>query len=228
MQNRICILPKDFNPRSCERSDLYNADGTLQIYEISIHAPARGATVAMGMMWIKSKFQSTLLREERLVSAACSNNIFNISIHAPARGATRKGCLQDRLFVFQSTLLREERRKSQSSHFTNELFQSTLLREERQGTPTLLLPQRKFQSTLLREERLTDISGGIDFEDFNPRSCERSDGQRARKMARANNFNPRSCERSDFLQIRIQTVLCDFNPRSCERSDSKNHVFLSK
>ncbi len=133
MQNRICILPKDFNPRSCERSDLYNADGTLQIYEISIHAPARGATVAMGMMWIKSKFQSTLLREERLVSAACSNNIFNISIHAPARGATRKGCLQDRLFVFQSTLLREERRKSQSSHFTNELFQSTLLREERQS-----------------------------------------------------------------------------------------------
>ena len=54
---------------------------------VSIHAPARGATIAIPYFLLSPVFQSTLLREERLWSIM-----------------TKSG-----LTVFQSTLLREER-----------------------------------------------------------------------------------------------------------------------
>ena len=56
---------------------------------ISIHAPARGATLyrllPMRSIWT---FQSTLPRGERPVSEYTAVTITGISIHAPARGAT--------------------------------------------------------------------------------------------------------------------------------------------
>ena len=55
----------DFNPRSREGSDL-SGQISFSDLEISIHAPARGAT-------------KTVVRENRIPF---------ISIHAPARGAT--------------------------------------------------------------------------------------------------------------------------------------------
>ncbi len=55
----------DFNPPSCERSDT-EIMSEARLWEISIHAPARGATFHIDI----------------------SNNMVVISIHAPARGAT--------------------------------------------------------------------------------------------------------------------------------------------
>ena len=79
----------NFNPRSHERSDP-KGHGIRRGYEISIHAPTRGATIPIGL---KS---------------------FNdlISIHAPTRGATLT-CLEQLQIIraFQSTLPREERRQ---------------------------------------------------------------------------------------------------------------------
>ena len=57
----------DFNPRSCERSDKEN-DNQLPYRVISIHAPARGATALIRLLFLLPA----------------------ISIHAPARGATAK------------------------------------------------------------------------------------------------------------------------------------------
>ena len=58
-----------FNPRAREGRDLETIGHTIDFTEVSIHAPARGAT----------------RRKTRLFKQA------NVSIHAPARGATPRG-----------------------------------------------------------------------------------------------------------------------------------------
>ena len=100
----------------------------------------------------------------------------------------------------------------------------------------------KFQSTLPREERLSSQARLIWWhQHFNPRSHERSDNQKGKRMARekisihaptrgatiritvglliTQNFNPRSHERSDYDSIGITLIHENFNPRSHERSD---------
>ena len=59
-------------------------------YHISIHAPARGATNSLLSVVLVEIFQSTLLREERLFPVYAAMQSEHISIHAPARGATAK------------------------------------------------------------------------------------------------------------------------------------------
>ena len=77
----------DFNPRSHERSDIpQTADHS--VYEISIHAPTRGATLSGSSSPWSILFQSTLPREERQIKAVEHGFSTHISIHAPTRGAT--------------------------------------------------------------------------------------------------------------------------------------------
>ena len=79
----------NFNPRSREGSDVAHHVHRLDGLDISIHAPAKGATR-----------QVCTLRHQ-----------FDISIHAPAKGATfRRTCTCFQLYAFQSTLPRRERR----------------------------------------------------------------------------------------------------------------------
>ena len=108
-QRRWAAACKNFNPRSREGSD---SDGELvdllkeiSIHapargathvatnltngaKISIHAPARGATIYTGGLAKVTLFQSTLPRGERPKVAYNPWLCFGISIHAPARGAT--------------------------------------------------------------------------------------------------------------------------------------------
>ena len=63
---RVQFEPYDFNPRSREGSDIVQALAYAFHMDISIHAPARGATKT----------------GSQLSFTTC------ISIHAPARGAT--------------------------------------------------------------------------------------------------------------------------------------------
>ena len=94
---------------------------TLPAFQISIHAPARGATINAVVISSLLRFQSTLPRGERRElrvgeiggcdfnprSREGSDNIFcynsvvviSISIHAPARGATSCACFARRLHV---------------------------------------------------------------------------------------------------------------------------------
>ena len=64
---------------------------------------------------LKSKFQSTLPREERHNMIMYSQAKRQISIHAPTRGATYYNYAQNSCLAFQSTLPREERRLLQLS-----------------------------------------------------------------------------------------------------------------
>ena len=81
---------------------------------ISIHAPARGATSFTFSVISPETFQSTLPRGER-PSRSLRRNRIVISIHAPARGATLPLPSRKKHIPFQSTLPRGERRLSRSS-----------------------------------------------------------------------------------------------------------------
>ena len=99
----------DFNPRSREGSDK-NRAALLHEREISIHAPAKGATITGCVLQPIMIFQSTLPRRERLITAEID-------------GDYRK---------FQSTLPRRERRSRTGTFKHGKRFQSTLPRRERQ------------------------------------------------------------------------------------------------
>ena len=169
-----------------------------EIPEISIHAPAKGAT---GVSPSHSRYML-------------------ISIHAPAKGATVTADKSDRreqnfnprsregsdpLWVlrqtvqvsFQSTLPRRERRDGSSrlpddryfnprSREGSDLyfllystqpcgFQSTLPRRERPRLLTISQTRKQFQSTLPRRERRRLKFARCVCEYFNPRSREGSD-----------------------------------------------------
>ena len=103
----------------------------VQPHRISIHAPARGATIRHRTRIFQHSFQSTPPRGERRPCRAVFFGLRNfnprpregsdqvrhnnltavmISIHAPARGATSARTVQLIRFLFQSTPPRGERR----------------------------------------------------------------------------------------------------------------------
>ena len=166
--------------------------------EISIHAPARGATNA------SAKKQTPL----------------NISIHAPARGATEsRVILQQGYTVFQSTLPRGERRVADSNKV--EVKQISIHAPARGATKNYLVTVNRFyisihapargatfvekraayveifQSTLPRGERQHRLGGACSCHNFNPRSREGSDFNVYIKIIYHFYFNPRSREGSD-------------------------------
>jgi len=143
---------------------------------ISIHAPARGATLFRGLcirfasifqstplregrphpnIWLSVRiiFQSTPLREGRPKQRIICQKILVISIHAPARGATTTWPLNFGGATFQSTPLREGRLTIATGGPHIEVFQSTPLREGRRRYPRSIL-QALY---------------------FNPRPCARGD-----------------------------------------------------
>ena len=121
-----------FNPRSREGSDQRPQQAAAQGAEISIHAPAKGATSRiMSIASTVSIFQSTLPRRERRGrSAHCGTSS-----------------------TFQSTLPRRERLCTFAFAYFSFRFQSTLPRRERHPKRTRRSSCRTFQSTLPRRER---------------------------------------------------------------------------
>ena len=78
-----------FNSRPCGRGDCGNV-GKGRDHDISIHAPAGGATDARKLEPVTlDLFQFTPLREGRLADGGRLIIAVDISIHAPAGGATR-------------------------------------------------------------------------------------------------------------------------------------------
>ena len=84
-----CLMSSssNFNSRPCERGDGISAKRIAKEL-ISIHAPARGATIHRHEGGPQSRFQFTPLREGRPLLRGRRIKIMAISIHAPARGAT--------------------------------------------------------------------------------------------------------------------------------------------
>jgi len=145
---------------------------------VSIHAPARGATPlqtrnvhaelfqstplhegrprpSMPVTSSRWQFQSTPLHEGRLYHRNKRRHRLPVSIHAPARGATDFAGLGMVPLKFQSTPLHEGRRYGIRTSGRRLAFQSTPLHEGRRESN--LTPPKdadKFQSTPLHEGRL--------------------------------------------------------------------------
>ena len=144
---------------------------------VSIHAPARGATPlqtrnvhaelfqstplhegrprpSMPVTSSRWQFQSTPLHEGRLYHRNKRRHRLPVSIHAPARGATDFAGLGMVPLKFQSTPLHEGRRYGIRTSGRRLAFQSTPLHEGRRESN--LTPPKdadKFQSTPLHEGR---------------------------------------------------------------------------
>ena len=78
----------NFNPRSRVGSDT-KKHCFVRLLDISIHAPAWGATALAQASSARLPFQSTLPRGERHYAQMSIQGYVDISIHAPAWGATR-------------------------------------------------------------------------------------------------------------------------------------------
>ena len=102
---------RNFNSRPCERGDQCRLPTKRCGLPISIHAPARGATITTRKEYKGDVFQFTPLREGRHAHRSVSGVIGpGISIHAPARGATNDDTLNHIASLeFQFTPLREGR-----------------------------------------------------------------------------------------------------------------------
>ena len=78
---------KDFNPRTREGCDNVS-DFNYNVFQISIHAPAKGATCKLNLLEMIRLYFNPRTREgcdipeKRLITQV------QISIHAPAKGAT--------------------------------------------------------------------------------------------------------------------------------------------
>ena len=83
-------------------------DALYNCYEISIHAPARGATGSLGDSDHLLNFNPRPCARGD-VSFADLIRQWRISIHAPARGATSTPWIPSAMLAFQSTPLREGR-----------------------------------------------------------------------------------------------------------------------
>ena len=69
---------------------------SFALLPISIHAPAKGATLTEVLTVIVDKFQSTLPRRERRFASRVPLVQHLISIHAPAKGATLRDLARKR------------------------------------------------------------------------------------------------------------------------------------
>ena len=148
------LLLIDFNPRSREGSDAAYAAATGGL-QISIRAPARGATVQLLIRWhfhknfnprsregsdrntcqfpfICKLFQSALPRGERRCKNHTDNNTIHISIRAPARGATVSDVPPVSIIVISIRAPARGATHLSTSSFSLSLFQSALPRGERQ------------------------------------------------------------------------------------------------
>ena len=178
------------------REGLHATSDFVNVYNvISIHAPARGASVRSVQSGNGAEFQFTPLREGLPAVNKCIGSI-PISIHAPARGASflqsstrlprlfqftplREGLQRDfklsvHLGAFQFTPLREGLHFGDGKHQQTGEFQFTPLREGLRGSACHLFDTMQFQFTPLREGlqkwRLWRKRRNIYF---NSRPCER-------------------------------------------------------
>ena len=178
-----------FNPRSRAGSDTSSAYNHQRYSDVSIHAPARGATSAgHGRCLGQSTFQSTLPRGERRQAAQDPVAACDVSIHAPARGAT---CAPI-----------SERVQADGSFNPRSRAGSDLMRSCTSPWPIGCFNPRSRAGSDVRSMRHVMRIGTS----FNPRSRAGSDGCAAWTSPIAvSRFNPRSRAGSD-LRIAVHPM----------------------
>ncbi len=169
----------DFNPRTREGCDDHLEEIGAIEYDISIHAPARGATychrqdMPIELISIHAPARGATKPVVRVSALRI------ISIHAPARGATSlipPFCCS--CFIFQSTHPRGVRQHRRCNYCKFCYYFNPRTRE---GCD--LLPPPRYAHRV----------------DFNPRTREGCDETRCQGLGPADYFNPRTREGCDFI-----------------------------
>ena len=145
---------RDFNPRSREGSDTPTQQTDFQVTKISIHAPAKGATVLLEPSTARRLFQSTLPRRERPAGRGRKRHSrhFNPRSREGSDGHLR--CCSSLVYHFNPRSREGSDRRIPDACVPAPLFQSTLPRRERLPTaPIKAYHKPAFQSTLPRRER---------------------------------------------------------------------------
>ncbi len=174
---------------------------------ISIHAPARGATLGSWIPFMVAYYFNPRSREGSDI---------------PLSFALKSSLL------FQSTLPRGERRNLLSPPMRTILFQSTLPRGERQERITAVILRAAFQSTLPRGERLIGTKVEIDLSTISIHAPARGATFLDNPLCKIKcYFNPRSREGSDLRQNLCPVSQTYFNPRSREGSDAASEEVAS-
>ena len=190
--------------------------------QVSIHAPARGATICSR-------------------AGLCKGFV---SIHAPARGATSDILHHCKLLTFQSTRPRGARQFDRMKAANPAvLFQSTRPRGARLPVTPRMMRICLFQSTRPRGARRPLVEGAeIASQRFNPRAregrdrrvCFSRDSPKTFQSTRprgarplvegaeiaSQRFNPRAREGRDLCSQTRHLASCGFNPRAREGRDS--------
>ena len=170
-----CILD-DFNPRSCERSDSLN-QVPVSFFLISIHAPARGATLFCFYRWVHHlTYFNPRSCERSDVSSLSDTFCFDNFNPRSCERSDRMRIPLIPLGIFQSTLLREERRIVQAVENINANIsihapaRGATLSHLQQGSLSLISIHAP-----ARGATLCTANQPRHDQNFNPRSCERSD-----------------------------------------------------
>ncbi len=125
MRSRKGKSRKSFNPRPREGGD-FRLLCTICRHRVSIHAPAKGATIsAMNCSIVIACFNP---RPREGGDPFCDrlSAVLTVSIHAPAKGATIVSKLyRQHSLLFQSTPPRRGRRRSIATGYRACMFQST-------------------------------------------------------------------------------------------------------
>ena len=124
------------------------------MFQVSIHAPAKGATI---------------------IVLSFSPGYASFNPRSREGSDDRQYDIASGGWAFQSTLPRRERHASGNQHNRSPEFQSTLPRRERRWTHRSYHESYMFQSTLPRRERQRRNGSGWNPYSFNPRSREGSD-----------------------------------------------------
>ena len=187
--------------------------------DVSIHAPARGATLIAGSPRCVSAVSIHAPARGATNTPADTALLQQVSIHAPARGATAVLAITLVAMAFQSTPLHEGRRiiSTPSFHIISFNPRPCTRGDKKFKPPSTCLfvsihaPARgatddirkmlrfpRFQSTPLHEGRLKKYNPVVLYGGFNPRPCTRGDSLVPFPLLGQYRFNPRPCTRGDY------------------------------
>ena len=147
---------------------------SVDVQDISTHAPTRGATTSLKSYLLSSDFNSRAYARRDCWTGK-SWRIARISTHAPTRGATTHHLLCFGCGRFQLTRLREARPRASFRRLEGDKFQLTRLREARRRRERQEPLPGRFQLTRLREARHPVCFCFCPKSDFNSRAYARRD-----------------------------------------------------
>ena len=216
----------NFNSRPSARGDHAGAVVLRQRRDISIHAPPRGATMALSATKRKEEISIHAPPRGATHPAHASRREVRISIHAPPRGATKRCYMANMAWIFQFTPLREGRHGGMAIRTAGLEFQFTPLRE---GRPNMAV--NGINSIIIsihappRGATAASARTGDRFAHFNSRPSARGDDDACIVDKRTESISIHAPPRGATTTLSgLSALPMYFNSRPSARGDGKRYA----